>query len=333
MNRQLFPFIALMVMCFLAAGNATGQEAIRLGTMATRESDWGQIFSKMNAELIEESQDQLRFQFYWGRSEEQLIESVESGLDAVSLTGTGAGNILPEAFIFQLPMLFSEYKQLDYVRDGLTQRFEEKLADKGYILLGWGDLGFIHLFSTEPIRTQGDLQQTLVWAWDIDLIGREFIEASGIGPVLLPINDVLPALENDSIQTVYTSPLGCIAFGWHTKVKYMSTFPDFRLAAGIGATIMSRDRYEGLSDNHKALLRRITLEYHKQLIQTIRKKNEESLGILVENGIEVIQVTPAEQAQWKEVAQDVRNGFADVLFPQDLLDTVDNLLQQFKANQ
>lgn len=127
---------------------------------------------EMNAKLIKESQGQLRFRFRWGGSEEQLIRSVESGaLDAVSLTGTGAGNILPEAFIFQLPMLFSGYEQLDYVRDGLTPRFEEKFVDEGYILLGWGDLGFVHLFSTEPIRTQSNLQHTLVWAWDIDPIG------------------------------------------------------------------------------------------------------------------------------------------------------------------
>lgn len=113
----------------------------------------------------------------------------------------------------------------------------------------------------------------------------------------------------------------------------MSTFPDFRIAAGTGATIMSKDRYDELSDDHKILLRRITLEYHEQLIEAIRRRNEESVDTLVANGMEVIQVTPTEQAQWKEVAQDVRNGFAGGIFPQDLLDIVDSLLQQFAANQ
>ncbi len=334
MNRQVFSLIALMIIYSLVAGNAAGQEVITLGTMATEMSDWGRIFIEMNARLMAESRRQLRFQFYWGISEERLIRSVKSGsLDAVSLTGTGSGNILPEAFIFQLPMLFSGYEQLDYVRDGLTSRFEEKFAEKDYILLGWGDLGFIHLFSTEPIRTQSDLQQTKVWAWDIDSIGKELIAASGISPVLLPIQTVLSSLKSGDVETVYTSPLGCLAFGWQTEVRYMSTFPDFHLAAGIGATIMSKDRYDELSEDHKTLLERITREYHEELIQTIRQKNRASLGTLAQNGIEVIQITSAEQAQWKEVAQDVRNGFADVLFPQDLLDAVDNLLQQFQANQ
>ncbi|MFC1714751.1 TRAP transporter substrate-binding protein DctP [Candidatus Poribacteria bacterium] len=328
MNRRLFSLIILIAIYLMVSGNATGQEVIKLGTMATRESDWGQVFSRMNAKLIEESQGQLRFQFYWGRSEQQLIESVESGLlDSVSLTGTGLGNILPEAFVFQLPMLFSEYKELDCVRDGLAQRFEEKFAGKGYILLGWGELGFIHLFSKKPIRTQSDLRDTQVWVWDIDPIGKEFIEAScGVYPVLLPITDVRQALQNDIIQTVYTSPLGCIAFGWHTELNYMSDFPDFRLAAGIGATIMNKDRYDGLSDNHSALLRQVTLEYHKQLIKTIREKNEESIDVLKEQGIEVIEINPTEQEQWKEVTLDIQNRFAGELFPEELLDKIRELL-------
>ena len=113
----------------------------------------------------------------------------------------------------------------------------------------------------------------------------------------------------------------------------MSRLPDFRLAAGIGATIMSKDRYDRLSDDHKALLRRVTWEYHEQLIKIIREKNEESINVLTGTGtgIEAVLVTSAEQAKWKEAALDVQNKLAGRLFPQDLLDEVRKLLTAFRS--
>ncbi len=49
MNKRLFSLIILIAIYLMVAGNAMGQEVIKLGTMATRESDWGQVFSRMNA--------------------------------------------------------------------------------------------------------------------------------------------------------------------------------------------------------------------------------------------------------------------------------------------
>jgi TRAP-type C4-dicarboxylate transport system substrate-binding protein len=331
MKKWLFYLIVLIFICFVITQGSIGKTVITVGTMAPRESIWGQIFIEINADLIKESDGQLELRPFFNRAEQQLVELIKTGRsDAVSLTGSGLGNILPEAFIFPLPLLFSTYEELDYVRGKLAQRFEQLLEKKGYVLLGWADFGFVYLFSKIPIKTQTDFQDTRFWAWDLDPVAKEFVSASGREPIVLPIQSVLSSLKEDHVQTVYNSPLACIALGWHTQVKYMSDFP---LAAGIGATVISRRKYDGLSDEHKRLLREIARKHHEQLIRTARSKSEESIDVLKEQGIEVISIPPGEREKWSKVARQVQDQFVGKLYKKDLLDKVRSLLSEYKANR
>jgi len=279
-NKWIFCLIILIITCFTIAGKATDKEIIKikLGTLATKESDWGETFTLMSERLKVESNGQLQFQPVFEKDEKLLIEVMRTGrCDAASLTATGLGQLLSETFIFQLPMLFSTYEELDYVRNALTPQFSKMFETEGNVLLGWGDLGFIHLFSKEPIKTWADFQKTRCWAWELDPVGEKFASASGRKPVLLPIGQVLSALKKGDIQTVYASPYACLVLQWHPQVKYMS---DLRLAAGVGATIINKRKYEQLSNEHKHLLCYIAKEYHEQLIVKIRERNEVSIGVL-----------------------------------------------------
>jgi len=337
MNKWTFFLITLvMIICVIVAGKATGEEIIKLGTLATESSDWGKMLKRMNAALIRESGGQLQFKLYFRFDEGALIDLMRKRqCDAVSLTATGLGQVLQASFIFQLPMLFSTYEELDCVRSELTPEFSKMFDAEGYVLLGWGDLGFIYLFSKKPIETWADLKETRLWVWNLDPIAEEFAIKAGIKPVTLPINSVRLALKNGDIQTVYTSPYACIMLQWHTEVKYMS---DLRLAAGVGATIISKERYDKLSNKHQDLLRKITQKYHEPLITTIRKKNVESIGVLKGEGIEVIDVPDGERKKWLQVAKQVQDHFAQDdfagrLYKKELLDKVRSLLAKYRKDK
>ena len=324
MNRRIFSFIVSLFICFVFTGNIAGQEIITLGIMAPEGSDWGRVLSEMNRELMERSENQLRFQIYWNQSEKNF-----KNFDAASLTGCALGrDLISEIFVLQLPMLFSNYAELDCVRSKLTPRFEQGLAEEGYVLLGWAEFGFIHLFSKEPIKTHTDLHGKQVWAWTIDPIGKEFICQSGQEPVVLSIETALDSLRESIIDTVYISPLACIQLGWHTEVRYMA---DFRLSAGIGATIISQRRYDELSPEHKNILKEVTQEYHRQLIETIREENKKAIDTLEQYGIEVIQVPTVEKKQWDKAATNVQSHFVGDLYEKDLLDEVRKLLIECNA--
>ena len=330
MIKNALFFVSAIGSCLLTPGAATCQEIIKLGApLVTESSSWGKYFKQMNAELIKESEDQLRFKFYFGGSDErESIERLKNNqYDAVALTVVGLEEILPELGVLQLPLLYTSYKELDYVKERVTQRLAQRFNEAGFEFLGWGDYGFIYLFSSEPIRTQTDLQRTKFWIWDLDAIAKSFAAKSGGSPILLPIQNVLTSLEAGDIQTIPSSPLACIALQWHPHVQFMT---DLRLSAGVGATIMDKTRFDGLPKKHQDLLRRVTEKYHRKLSVRIREENEKSIEVLKEQGITIISVPERERLKWRQVARQVQEQFVEILYPKELLDEVKGLLEAYR---
>ena len=314
------------------AKGAIGQKPIRLGTLATEDSDWGNALKAMNSELIQESNNQLRFALTFAMDEKRLIDLMRKGqLDAISVTAIGLGWVLEDLFIFQLPMLFTSYEELDYVREKLAPEFAQSFEEKNYVLLSWGDLGFTYLFSKQPIRTQTDLKKTRFWVYDIDPIAEAFASESGKEPVLSPVGNVLSLLRNGDIETVYGPPYGCLALQWYPELNYMS---DLILAAGVGATILNKRRYDMLSDGYKRLLHDISEKHHKQLIAKIRERNEESIEILKREGIEIVSIPPREKQKWLSVARRVQNQLASggKFYTKELLNEIRQLLEQYRRD-
>jgi len=328
MNRWQSIFVVLPMMWATATAQTVDKEIIKWGTLATEASDWGQVLKQMNAELVKQSGGKLKIRFYFGRDEQDLVSLLNNKQsDVASMTTVGLGQVLPEIAALQMPMLFSEYEEWDYVKENLTEEFVKRFDKAGYTFLGWADLGFIYLFSKERIRTQSDLQKSKIWAWTLDPLAKAIALAAGREPVLLPIESVLTALINGNVQTVYAPPLGCLVYQWHTQVKYMT---DLRLNVGIGAAIMNKGRFERLSKEHRDLLQRIAKKYHERLVKRIRESNEESLRVLKQRGLQVTSVPRIEERKWRQVFVRVQNQFVGQLYEKELLDQIRNLVKQHR---
>jgi TRAP-type C4-dicarboxylate transport system substrate-binding protein len=330
MFKWLFTFAIFISLNFPSVYSQDTQ-IIRLGTLAMEGSDWGLILQKMNTELIQKSRGRLKFQFFFGRDDADLVELVKNQqLDAASLTIVGLGRILQSVYLLYLPMLFSNDEELDYLRDKLTPEYEAQFKEKGFTLLGWGDFGSVYLFSKEPIRTQTDLQKTRFWIWTIDPIGQAFAAASGNTPILLPVEGVLPSLSKGEVQTVFCSPLTCIVLQWYNYVNYMTDLP---LVSGVGASIISKERFEQIPKSDRTLLLTTARKYHRQLVEKIRESNEESVEILRGQGIKIISVPQQEVLKWRQIAEQVQNQFADKFFDKKSLDKARKLLNEFRSSK
>lgn len=332
--KNPFYFLLLISLIFLlVSGNTMDQKPIKLGTLATEESDWGNSLKELNAELIKESNGQLKLALTFSMDEERLIDLMRKGqFDAISVTGMGLGWVLGDLFIFELPMLFSSYEELDHVRSQLNPEFSTRFEDINYVLLGWGDLGFTYLFSKHPIRTQSDLKKTRFWVCDIDPVAKAFAIESGEKPILASVSKVLSMLKNNEIDTVYGPPYGCLALQWNTQLKYMS---DLIFAPGIAATIINKRRFDMLSESEKNLLKNISEKHHHLNREIIRKRNEDSIDILKNEGIEIVPIPLKEKEKWHSVALRVQNQLAAEgrFYDKKLLEMVRILLEEFREKR
>jgi len=251
-----------VAICFVTS--AFG-ETIKLATLAPKTSSWMKIFDAMGREIQEKSGGKLKIQFFPDGvqgDEIDVIRKMRAGLlHAGAMTSVGLGEIQKSVLIFQTPRLFHNYAELDYVRDRLKTQLDKAFEEAGYILLGWGDIGYYYLFSNHPIKSIADVRNPNVkmWVRVDDLVGIHFFKTVGGVGVPLSVPQVLPSLYSGQINALVVSPLACIALQWFPKLKYMADMP---LAIGVGATVIAKAKYDKLTPQEQQILRETAPQYH-----------------------------------------------------------------------
>ncbi len=342
MMQQIFPrkgvltlslLLMLGVLCF--AGQQAAADAIKLATLAPKGSSWMNSFTAMEKELAAKTDGALKIRFYPNGvqgDELDVIRKMRAGLlHAGAMTATGLGEIHKEVLILQLPRMFKTYAELDYVRDALRAELDLAFAAAGYILLGWGDIGYYYMFSSQPIDTLTALRAPSVkmWARSSDRIGLEFTKTAGIVNVPKEVSQVLSALYSGQVNAVTTSPYACIALQWYPKLKYMTALP---VNIGVGATVITKEKFDQLSPEQQQILRETSAKHHAELIQKIRNDNATAIEALQKKaGIKIVEFDDAAREELDKIAEETHNALVDEIYSQTLLDKINALLREYRA--
>ncbi len=266
---------------------------IKFATLAPDGSAWMKTMREIDDELRVRTENRVGFKFYPGGvqgDEKDVLRKIRNGqLHAGGFTGFGLGSIVPESRVQELPFLFETPEDIDRLRDELNPYFEQRFEEKGYISLGWVDVGFIYLFSNEPIRSPDDMSSAKMWIWSGDPLAELFYKAFGISPIPLAAPDVLTSLQTGVVNTVYCSPLACMALQWYTRVRYMTDVP---ITHGMGAVLVSKKALRRVAPGDVAILREIAAPRLRALTLKTRVQNAVAIDEMKKEGIEVVATTP-----------------------------------------
>jgi len=333
---QRWSLICLMLMAAPLDSLAEPGYRIKFATLAPPGSAWMNLLEEWDASVRDRSDGRLAFKFYPGGvqgDEPEVLKKMRfNALQGGAFTGYGIGRMYSPARVMELPFLFRNVEEIDHVRSHFMPQFKEGFRDKGYELLGWMEVGFVHMFSREPINSLEEMKSRRVWLWQGDPIGQAFFKASGISPIPLSIVDVYTSLATGLIDTVYAPPLGAIALQWFTKTKYVSSIS---LTNGMGGLIVSRRFFDRLPEDLQTILRETGEQTGEKLVSATRVDNEKALVELEQRGM--IFVEPGEGMSEAEL-QAIRDRAAAELVESDYLpaavfDKTRTLLEQYRSGQ
>lgn len=283
MIRKLVFF--LLLLCAFTA-RADEPYVLKFATLAPAGSTWMNLIAEWAGKVEKESQGRIKFKFYPGGvsgDEPDMIRKIRFGqIHGAAMTGHGIGSLYSPARVLEIPFLFRNYEEVDYVRAQMMPEIRAGFRKNDYELLGWMEVGFVRFFSRTPIHSMDDLKKRRIWQWQGDPLSAAFFSASNIAPVPLPITEVFTSLSTGLIDTVIAPPLGAIALQWFTKTPYMTEVP---MADGIGGLVVSSKFFNRLPKDLQELLLRTGNEASEKLLVETRKDNEKSLGVLKQNGV------------------------------------------------
>jgi len=305
---------------------------IKFATVAPEGTTWMNTMHEFDAAVRKESGGRLGFKIYAGGvqgEDKDVMRRIRLGqIHSAGITGFGIGEISSSLRILDAPFLFRNHAEVDYLHEQFDGEFDKEFERNGFILLGWAEVGFAYVFTNTPVRKPEDMAGTKMWMWEGDQVAEAAFRALGVTPIPLSLIDVLTSLQTGLIDAVYGTPLSSIALQWYTRVKYMTHVP---LANVSGAVVIAKKKFDTLPPDLQDILRRNGKTYMEKLTRLSRKENDESIGTLQRNGVEIIEVTdPALLRRYAEIGKKARESLVGVLYSKDLLDRVEGTLREFR---
>ena len=332
--RRFLP--ALLAASVSVSTGAEPQQVLKFATLAPSGSTWMNLLEDWADEVRTRSEGRLIFKFYPGGvqgDEPDVLKKMRfNQLQGGAFTGYGIGRMYSPSRVLELPFLFRDVDEIDYVRSQFTAQFQDGFRANGYELLGWMEVGFVHMFSTEPVASIEEMKSRRVWLWQGDPLGQAFFTASGISPVPLSIVDVYTSLSTGLIDTVYCTPLAAIALQWFTKTKYVSSIS---LTNGMGGLVVSKRFFDSLPPDLQTLLRETGQVAGERLIEATRADNEKSIDELRRRGLQFIE--PGQGMSEPELLELRDRAAAELIdsnyIPGAVFERTRSLLEQYRSAQ
>lgn len=328
----LRPLLGALLIAVAAAAPAQPVELIKFATLAPEGSTWMQVMRDYERAVKEESGGRLQFRMFPGGvsgPEEDALRKVRFGqLDAVALTGAGLGLLVPEERILDGALLYRTEAEVDAVYRRFTPELERLFEQRGFMVLGWAEVGFVYFFTTKRAPTVDELARLKLWAWEGDPVAGAMFAAVGVAPIPLQVADVLPSLQTGVIDGVYASPLALLALQWFTRLNYQLDLP---LGNASGALIIARRRFDALEPDLQEILVRNGRHFMSTLQQRSRADNARALQTLARRGIESVPLAPAEVQILNSAGARARQALVPEQYPQELLDRVHAELAELRA--
>ncbi|UCE54329.1 MAG: TRAP transporter substrate-binding protein DctP [Desulfobacterales bacterium] len=333
-EMKAIAFCMLILFSFLGTPVAGAQKAqvIKIATLAPEGSSWIQTFNAVNEEISKKTNNQVRFRIYPGGvlgDEKDMIRKMYIGqIQGAVLTSSGLSAIFHEMDVFQIPFLFKNYEEVDYVIDKMDAFFKKGFDTKGYIMLGWSEGGFVRLMSTVPVDTLDKLKKAKVWTWEDSPMAKAVFNEAQVMAIPLSVPDVLVGLQTGLVDVVYAPPSGAIAMQWFTKTKYITDVPLIFL---VGALVVKKNVFQKISPEHQKLLRESFQQHMDQLKRVIRKENQDALQVMAKHGVKILKPSQDQIKEFKDLSDRAMKRLGKKSFSKKTREAVEGHLKTFRG--
>jgi TRAP-type C4-dicarboxylate transport system substrate-binding protein len=147
--------LVVSALCAQTTAWSAPDKQLRLGTLAPKNSLYHRQLMEVGEVWRNAQGGNAKFVVYPDGSqggETELARRMRIGqLQGALLSVVGLREIEPSIAALQsMPLLFKTWEEVDYVREKMRPAMEKKFLEKGFVVLAWGDAGWVRFFSKEP---------------------------------------------------------------------------------------------------------------------------------------------------------------------------------------
>lgn len=319
---------------FAAEPTGRPRHLIKIASLAPEGSSWIKAVRTIDRKLRQQTNGEVGFKLYPGGvqgGESVVLRKIRVGqLHGAGLGGTGISDLFPDILALEMPFLFQDYDEVDYVLEQMDDFYQRGFEENGFVLLGWSDLGFVHILSKRPIRGVADINRRKVWRLEDEPITGVLFRKAGVTSIPLNIPDVLLGLQTNLIDVVYASPAAAIVLQWFTRVKYVTELP---INYTLGALLVDSRTFSKLTPQHQDILRQLTKEHMRQQTLQTRQENQDAIQIMIDNGLEMVHPTSQDVETFEQLVEESVPELVGHAFSREAYEQVQSHLGDFRRQR
>jgi C4-dicarboxylate-binding protein DctP len=204
---------------------------------------------------------------------------------------------------FDLPFIFPDKAALARVTEGpIGTDLFKKLEERGIKGLAYWDNGFKVMTANKPLRKPEDFKGLKMRIQSSKVLDAQF-RALGANPQVLAFSEVYQALQTGVVDGTENTPSNIYSQKTHEVQKYLTVSDHGYIGYAV---ITNKKFWEGLPPDLRATLEGAMKDASKYANDISQKENDDALAAIKASGrTEIIQLTPAEKAEWKKAMQPV----------------------------
>ena len=325
-------FSLLSAACLVAATSAQAAASLRIATVAPPGTSFHKHLEDLGAEWQKAPGGGVNINIYPGTQggESQIVRRMRvNQLQGAMLTAVGLSQIDESVTALQLlPMAFRDWDEVDHVREKLAPQLEDVFEQAGYVVLFWGDAGWVRFFATKPINSIQDLKSMRVFASSgtpkaIALMKEYYT------PVELEPDKILLSLRNGMIDAVPIPPFLANFAQVSTKADHML---EMKWAPVVGAMVVTRRAWDGLPAETQKYLLETSRKAGEKIRADSRREDDEAIEAMKnKQGLKVNELSEAALQEWQAEVDKIAPKVRGDIVPAPMFDAVQTALKEYRA--
>jgi TRAP-type C4-dicarboxylate transport system substrate-binding protein len=326
--------LSLAALLGVSALPAAEPVVIKMATLVPAGSGWNRSLQEMAQKWQQVSGGKVVLKIYAGGvagDDGDVVRKMRLGtLNAGLLATTGLAAIDRSVLALQIPMLYADYDEVDWVIAKMTPGLDEQFAAKGFVVLAWVDGGWAHFFTKTPARSPDELKAAKLFTWAGDDKYTELWKGAGFNAIPLPATEISTALQTGLVNALCTTPQVAAVMQWYNNAKNMT---DVNWALLLGAVVVEKSTWEKIPADVRPAILAATRETGQQLRKQTRAEETESIEAMKKHGLNVVKPGPAELEAWHKLLESVFPLVRGKYMPTEAFDTAVKLSGEYRQQK
>ncbi len=340
MSRKLSLVVCLMVLLLIPGPGICSsvnswKATYKMATLAPNGISWAKQIDLIVLPVVDEvTNGNLTFKVYWGGvmgDDEDYIKKMRIGqLEGAGMSGQGSIIAIPEMSVMELPFLFENWAEVDYVKAKMAPVFDDIAEQHDYMVLAYIDQDFDLFFSSKYDMSRLDhFSRAKVVSWVGELEG-EVLKSLGSTPIPVNMPEAPSAIRQGMGNMIIAPPAWSVGTQLYTVFKYISPL---KIRYSPGLVLMTWKAFSDMPKVYRDRYYSVRSDVISRFCTAVREENDKCLEAQLKYGLQLVDMPPEEEKVLRQRTRAIWDDQADDQYPAELLEMILGYLEEFRGQQ